>query len=240
MHFIMGKDPGREGGICVLDPNSEIFFTSTIPYKDSQVDHVEYAQILKEINLQCNQACDTGNARITCYIEKIYTRPEDAGSESYIKSLENVASSVSRALDNYAGATVNFDECMATTNELLKVARRYYATRDRRDGRVGVLNYAKSAGMLFMGAMLGWEIIEVHPRTWGELIKKGHPGLLDSKEKSKWAVTRFDESLLLKGSPLWHSSRARKVHMGILEAYLISKYGRIDQGLDILEGTDAP
>ena len=239
MHFIGGQDPGREGGICILDPNSEIFFTSTLPYKDSQIDHVRYAQILQEINLQCSQASDTGDTRITMYIEKIYTRPEDAGSEAYIKSLENLAASVSRGLTNYAGATVNFEEAMADTTKALEEARKLYHARDRRDGRVGVLNYAKSAGMLFMGAMLGWEIIEVHPRTWGELLKKGHPGLLDSKEKSKWAVTRFDESLLMKGSPLWHSTRARKVHMGLLEAYLIAKYGRIDQGLDILEGMDA-
>lgn len=237
--FTIGIDPGRDGGIVVLDPDGELFFSAVLPYKDKQTDHVELARIYSEIDMHV-KASNFDSKKIYCFIEKIFTRPEDNGSEEYLKALEGVCVALRGVLDE---ATTIGDkegpfpltitrEHYNLLQERLTTARKFYRVRDRRDGRVGTMNYAKSAGTLFMGAVLGWDIVEVSPRTWGAVIKRGLEG--ESKDKSIDAVRRIDARLLEQPSPLFKSSRARVVHMGLLEAFLIAKWGRIDLGLDVV------
>lgn len=233
MSFVIGIDPGREGAVVLLDTDGEIIESQNLPYDGTQTDHKALSGIYRNLDNICRTA--NPHADIHCYIEKIYTRPEDAGSEAYLKALEALAVSVSHSVDRYQGEIVRFEEAMAENILKLVAARELYSTRSRRDGRVGVLNYAKSAGILFMGATFGWNIVEVHPKTWCSVIKDGAPESLDSKGKSRWAVGELNGELLKKGSPLWHSERARKPHMGRLEAYLLGMYGRVDLGLEIVD-----
>ena len=214
MSFVIGIDPGKEGGIVVLDPHGEIFFSAVIPYENKQTAHEGLSQIFWEIDSLIRQyASENGEDGLhgaKCYIERIYTRPEDSGSESYLKALEEVAK---------IGADMSEgDMRLKEMAKALETARKYYHVRDRKDGRVGIMNYAKSTGILFMGAMLEWEIHEVDPKTWGAVIKKGAPTGLNSKEKSMWALALRDQSLMEKPSPLFRTQRSRSVCMGLAEA----------------------
>lgn len=239
MTFVTGIDPGRDGAIVTLDPRGDIFFSSVLPYKDSQTDHVELAKIYSHLNHLINEHTPAASHKIV--LEKIFTRPSDNGSEEYLKALEATCVALRGVLDE---ATTIGDkdgpfpltitrEHYNNLHDRLGSARKFYTVRDRRDGRVGVLNYAKSAGILFMGAAFGWEYVEVSPKTWGAVMKKGLEG--ESKEKSIEAVRRLDPSLLEQPSPLFKSSRARVVHLGLLEAYLMAAYGRRELAVDSCE-----
>ena len=230
MTFIIGTDPGKYGAHIVRDPEGEIIYSATMPYSGSELDHHELARIYREID-SCVREADLG-ASVVHYIEKIYTRPEDTGSSTYLKALEHCAKTLSNIVHIYEQAEVfnkqAVDEHTFLGAKQLAYARAMYQNRGRTDGRVGVLNYAKASGKLYMGAALGWRIEEVNPRTWHAKIRKDVKGS-NSKEKS-WNLL---EELGYYGHHALDAKRKER-REGLCEAFLISEYGRVDQGLEIV------
>lgn len=78
-------------------------------------------------------------------------------------------------------------------------------------------NYGIVIGML---SLLGFRIIEVRPQEWQREMYKGCPPALQKKDRSVWAA---DQSYPIDNFKM---VGCRKPHMGMVEAFLIAKYGR--------------
>lgn len=156
---------------------------------------------------------------INVFIEKVFTMPTDAVSVPVIRGMADLLKASLAYLDasegGYAGQE-HLDGLKAVCARLTADLKGQDLYKVRPDGRVGMLNYAKGAGMLQSCAMLGWPITEVMPRTWMKVIKDGVPGGLKPKEQS-FHVAKSLWPWMFDG---------KKPGDGVVEACLIAEYGR--------------
>lgn len=194
--------------------DGRILSTDPMPVDDSGVCRVGVAELYRKYQLMVNF-----DEPVNVFIEKIFTKPTDAVSTPVLKGIADVFKAVNAYMDALEGGYAEEDHIVAlraVSARLKGDLRGQDLAKLRPDGRVGMLNYAKGAGILQCCAMLGWPISEVMPRTWAKVIKDGAPGALNSKEQSYYVAKNLWPDLFKDGKPA----------EGPLEACLIAEYGR--------------
>lgn len=104
------------------------------------------------------------------------------------------------------------------------------------DGRVGLTNYFKGAGLLEMIHLWGWSVTLVSPATWCAAMHKGLPGDVKAKDRSRLLLSQKWPQLYQRGSILWPGVRTTKPHEGLMDAFLIAEWGRRQAYLSAPEG----
>jgi hypothetical protein len=210
--MIIGWDPGKSGGACALSESGQILSIDAMPTNEVGVCAVGVAALYRKY-----LALADFDEPVNVFIEKIFTKPTDAISYSVIKTMGPLVKSVEAYLASIDGdftAAEHLDALRACFEGLNANLKGQDLSKIRPDGRVGMLNYAKGAGILQMAAWLGWPITEVMPRTWMKVIKDGAPGHLKPKEQSFYVARS-----------LW-PAHMEDATDGQAEAALIAEYGR--------------
>jgi hypothetical protein len=212
--IIIGIDPGKSGFFCAMAEDGTIVSTDKMPVDADGICRVGVSELYRKY-----QGMVDFDEPVNVFIERIFTRPTDAISQPVIKGMAgllNVAQAYLEASDGGYATIEHLDALRAVSARLVADLKGQDLNRIRPDGRVGMLNYAKGAGILQCCAMIGWPVTEVSPRTWMKVMKDGVPGALSPKEQSLYAA-----------KALWpHLFDGKKPSDGLCEAVLISEYGR--------------
>ena len=198
---ILGIDPGKTGGFCLMSDCGERFRFWPMPLVGGKVSSVGIAQLYNEIKGLCKEPPKV-------FIEKIFSKPTDAVSQADYDSVRDFLDVVK------AQGELSRENLIVPT--LPKI---------RMDGRVGNLTYAQGAGRLEMCALWGWSITLVSPVTWTKRLHAGIDGKLPPKEKSMVYVSQRWPHLYQQGSPIW-PGKTKAPHLGLLDALMIAEHGR--------------
>jgi hypothetical protein len=210
--MILGIDPGKTGGWCLIDEQGNVEWAEVMPTIGGKVTAQAVAEQYREVRSRLN----FGEAA-TVVIEKIFTKPSDAISTEQMRILVQIAHLLrSRGSEG---------EIVALIDALGEIPQPQAV---RVDGRVGNLTYAKGAGMLHMPALWGWPCIEVSPATWCRFMHRGIDKGMKPKDRSRTYVAQHHPALAERGSPFWTSERAKKPHEGIVDAYMVAEWYRLN------------
>jgi hypothetical protein len=233
VRFILGVDPGVDGGFVLINEAGQIIDTERMTYDGSTLSATATANVYKTI-LQFVQKYESEHndpSTLTVFIEKAFTKPTDAMSMEHfasLKGLRSVAVELTRTYDNHKnGIRVPKESFDAQFGDLgSKAASTAWLDgyRYKPDGRVGNFNYAKSCGVLEICAAYGIAYVLVHPSTWTAFMHKGADAKLPPKDRSKQIVGRLWPEYAQKGSPLW-PSRCKSFHLGLLDAFMLAQWG---------------
>lgn len=194
--------------------SGEILSMDKMPVDATGICRIGVAEVYRKY-----QAFANFDEPINVFIEKVFTMPTDAVSQPVIRGMADLlkaSQAYLEASDGGYAALDHIDALRAVSERLKKDLKGQDLYKVRPDGRVGMLNYAKGAGMLQMCAMLGWPVTEVMPRTWMKVIKDGVPGHLKPKDQS-FHVAKSLWPWMFDG---------KKPGDGPVEACLIAEYGR--------------
>ena len=229
MKFVLGVDPGKSGAFVLINKFEQIVNTWDMTYAGSTLSALATSEVYRDVSefVEAYSAEHGIEAQLEIFIEKAFTKPTDAIQEDYIGALEAVCREVVLVDQNIGEGVVRASEALQPVLEKVDFARRLAAQgggRGRVDGRVGVFNYAKSAGVLECCASFGLSYTLVHPKTWCTVMHKGADHKAKAKDKSRQIIERRWPEYAKKGSPLWRP-RGRKMDDGKMDAYLIACYG---------------
>ena len=219
--MIIAWDPGRKGAVVAMSSAGEILYTAEMPVDGAGICPIGVARVYTDL-----AAIVPWGETPTVVIEKIFTRPTDAVSVEMVKAGHKLAESVSQLLVAVDGGYTTQDHYEALRGDF-EAYTPHLGHIPRADGRVGNLNYAKGAGMLFMGAVWGWPIQEVSPRTWQARMFVGIDQKLPAKEKSMVVAKRSWPDLWDKDHE--HTVRPgkkKKAHDGLVDALLMAEWAR--------------
>lgn len=218
--MIVGVDPGRQGGLAALSDDGKIVGLWPMPTDGRRVCAVGLAGVYREI-----RSLAGFDESVRVVIEELYTPPSDATAKKAFSSALELSERCGEYLDACDGdyaQTEHLDRVRAQYAEVVT----YRNQQLRLDGRVGLLNYAKGAGMLHMPALWDWPIKEVKPSIWARDLKKGVDKSLSTKEQSLKVAKSIWPEHFDKDHPLtFQPGRCRKPQDGLYEAALISWWG---------------
>lgn len=229
MRFILGVDPGKEGAFVLVNEAGQIIDTERMEYDGPTLSASATARTYKRFQefVEAYEKQNDDPSRLTVFIEKGFTKPADAMAEAYITKLEEVCRETVMLAGNLGDRSVVASEAFQAVLGKIDEARRMLVQsggRGRVDGRLGTFNYGRSCGMLEICAAYSLPYVLVHPKTWQATMHMGCDSKLKAKERSKQAVARRWPEYAQKGSQLW-PSRCKKMHEGLMDAFLISQYG---------------
>jgi len=224
--MFVGIDPGKYGAFSLVDPGGVVVALWPMPLDGGQPCRVGIAEVYREIRDRLAFASEPH-----IFIEKIYTPPTDAMAKETVKKLVAMYTAMESILGQQL-TRMSSDGSMPGSmfielTEAFEKVGDVKATDLRVDGRVGLLNYSRGAGLLEMAAMWGWPIQLVPPGTWCRKMKVGVDKSTTTKEQSISAAKGLWPKMFDKANELhFFPGRKTKPDEGMVEATLIAEYGR--------------
>lgn len=218
--MFIGVDPGKKGGFCLLDRSGEIVSLDVMPIDEGGISSTGISQLYHRYR---NLIGTPEPPRV--YIEKIFTPPTDAATKSQIRGLIDLYNVCEGLVLAHDGHFMTSDHLRDLEAQLRFIGRPEASLKV--DGRVGLLSYARGAGLLEMCAIWDWPITRVPPQTWMKKMKLGADRKLDRKAQSCQAARSLWPKAFDPGNtPSFIPPRCRKPHDGLVEAALIAEFGR--------------
>jgi len=189
----LGIDPGIHGALVLLDSEGCRLGAWPMPTIRGKIEANPIWQTLQEIRAISHDRLEI----VQVAIEKVFTMPSDVAAIS--KQID--------ATEADTGNETNWRELRKLVNQ--------------RDGRVGILSYGRTAGIIEgCVAAMEWPYMLVSPRTWQREMWKG-TDKGPSKARSYTVAKRFWPNDTMK------FDRGRKeFHDGLVDALLMAEYIR--------------
>lgn len=216
--MILGIDPGKSGGWCLIDEQGQVLWADAMPLTGGKITAHGVAEQFRQVRSQL----EIGQSA-TVVIEKVFTKPTDALSTDQMRALVQLAHllRVEEAEGEKNAAEGEIEALMDNLGELPP------ASAVKSDGRVGNLTYAKGAGMLYMAALWGWPVVEVTPQTWCKFMHRSVDKSMKPKDRSRAYLQQHFPDMVQKGSILW-PGKTRYPHEGMMDALMVAEWYRLN------------